>query len=137
MITFFYQIKGISELLEGLIPYSQRHFSRIDRLVRSSYLLDYILNEMSVIEPENGAVLSSETSVLSSEIVALEKHIPSQPIKQSNEHYEDMSEESKPISPDVVEKVSSKKRKANKLKKASSAKKLNSTPTGGSISWEA
>lgn len=112
------EIKGISELLEGLMPYAQRHFSRIDRLVRSSYLLDYILNEMSVIEPENGALQSSETSVLS--------------------NYEDVNEESEPISPDVEDKVSSKKRKTNKLKKASSAKKAKSAaPTGGSISLEA
>lgn len=47
----FFQIKGIGELLEGLIPYSQRHFGRIDRLVRSTFLLDYILSGMSVIEP--------------------------------------------------------------------------------------
>lgn len=45
------QIKGIGELLEGLIPYSQRHFSRIDRLIRSTFLLDYTLIGMSVIEP--------------------------------------------------------------------------------------
>ncbi|XVE62302.1 hypothetical protein DITRI_Ditri06bG0107400 [Diplodiscus trichospermus] len=45
------EIKGISELLEGLIPYSQRHFSRIDRLIRSTFLLDYTLIGMSVIEP--------------------------------------------------------------------------------------
>lgn len=47
-----FQIKGIGELLEGLVPYSQRHFSRIDRLVRSTFLLDYTLTRMSVIEPE-------------------------------------------------------------------------------------
>lgn len=89
---------------------------------------------MSVLEPENGALLSSETSVMSSEIIALEKHIPSEPIKQANEHCEDMNEESMAISPDVEEKVSSKKRKTNKLKNVSSGKKLKSAPTGGSIS---
>jgi hypothetical protein len=46
------QIKGISELLEGLIPYSQRHFSRVDRLVRSTFLLDYTLTRMSVVDPD-------------------------------------------------------------------------------------
>ncbi|GAB4845207.1 hypothetical protein Ancab_038618 [Ancistrocladus abbreviatus] len=46
------EVRGISELLEGLIPYSQRHFSRIDRLERSTFLLDYTLTGMSVIEPE-------------------------------------------------------------------------------------
>lgn len=50
--AIFPQIRGIGELLEGLIPYSQRHFSRIDRLVRSTYLLDYTLMGMSVIDPE-------------------------------------------------------------------------------------
>lgn len=48
----FLQIKGISELLEGLIPYSQRHFSRVDRLVRSTFLLDYTLTRMSVVDPD-------------------------------------------------------------------------------------
>ncbi|KAK4790607.1 hypothetical protein SAY86_017911 [Trapa natans] len=50
--TEIIEIKGIRELLEGLIPYSQRHFSRVDRLVRSTYLLDYTLMGMSVIDPE-------------------------------------------------------------------------------------
>lgn len=50
--TEIIEIKGIGELLEGLIPYSQRHFSRIDRLERSTYLLDYTLTGMSVMEPE-------------------------------------------------------------------------------------
>lgn len=49
------QIKGISDVLEGLIPYTQRHFSRIDRLVRSTFLLDYTLTGMSVIEPDTEA----------------------------------------------------------------------------------
>lgn len=45
-------MKGVGELLEGLIPYSQRHYSRIDRLERSTFLLDYTLNGMSIVEPE-------------------------------------------------------------------------------------
>ncbi|KAJ4912191.1 Transducin family protein / WD-40 repeat family protein [Raphanus sativus] len=51
--TEIVQVKGIGELLEGLIPYSQRHFNRMDRFVRSSFLLDYTLGEMSVIDPES------------------------------------------------------------------------------------
>ncbi|XP_071715193.1 protein TORMOZ EMBRYO DEFECTIVE [Rutidosis leptorrhynchoides] len=50
--TEIVEMKGVGELLEGLIPYSQRHYSRIDRLERSTFLLDYTLNGMSVIEPE-------------------------------------------------------------------------------------
>ncbi|CAA2968049.1 transducin beta 3 [Olea europaea subsp. europaea] len=50
--TEIVEIKGIGELLEALIPYSHRHFSRIDRLERSTFLLDYTLTGMLVIEPE-------------------------------------------------------------------------------------
>ncbi|GLJ48904.1 hypothetical protein SUGI_1031530 [Cryptomeria japonica] len=45
------EVRGINELLEGLIPYSQRHYSRIDRFVRSTFLLDYTLASMSVLTP--------------------------------------------------------------------------------------
>lgn len=62
-----FQIKGIGELLEGLIPYSQRHFGRIDRLVRSTFLLDYILSGMSVIEPDTQQTESKAEIPLQSE----------------------------------------------------------------------
>ena len=39
-------LPALNELLEGLIPYSQRHFTRIDKLVQDSYALDYIVGEM-------------------------------------------------------------------------------------------
>ncbi|KAJ7956236.1 Transducin beta-like protein 3 [Quillaja saponaria] len=65
--TEIVEIKGIGELLEGLIPYSQRHFSRIDRLVRSTFLLDYTLTGMSVIEPETDSTKLKDESGLHSE----------------------------------------------------------------------
>ncbi|KIY36588.1 U3 small nucleolar RNA-associated protein 13 [Cryptococcus gattii E566] len=37
---------SIKDLLEGLIPYSERHFNRVDKLVQESYMLDYVLGEM-------------------------------------------------------------------------------------------
>ncbi|EIW72892.1 hypothetical protein TREMEDRAFT_42066 [Tremella mesenterica DSM 1558] len=37
---------NMRDLLDGLIPYSERHFSRLDRLVQDTYVLDYILGEM-------------------------------------------------------------------------------------------
>ncbi|KAL7145954.1 hypothetical protein ABFS83_06G008900 [Erythranthe nasuta] len=52
--TEIVEMKNIGEVIEGLIPYSQRHFTRIDRLERSTFLLDYTLTRMSVIEPEKG-----------------------------------------------------------------------------------
>ncbi|GAB2295675.1 hypothetical protein Dimus_029829 [Dionaea muscipula] len=46
------EVRGIGELLEGLIPYSQRHLTRVDRLERSTFLLDYALTGMSILEPD-------------------------------------------------------------------------------------
>jgi len=40
------QVMGLRELLIGLIPYSERHFARLDRLVQDSYVLDYVVGEM-------------------------------------------------------------------------------------------
>jgi U3 small nucleolar RNA-associated protein 13 len=74
------QIKGISELLEGLIPYSQRHFSRVDRLVRSTFLLDYTLTRMSVLDPDMDADTTKAdmngSSVENSEITERESALP-------------------------------------------------------------
>jgi len=42
-------IKEIKQILQGLIPYTERHFNRIERLARQSYLIDYTLSEMKVI----------------------------------------------------------------------------------------
>lgn len=39
-------VLGMRELLDGLIPYSERHFTRIDKLVQDSYMLDYVVGEM-------------------------------------------------------------------------------------------
>ena len=39
-------IPGVGEIMEGLASYSQRHFARVDRLARSTYLLDYTLAAM-------------------------------------------------------------------------------------------
>ena len=44
-------IQGIGPLLEGLIPYTQRHYSRVDRLLRSTFLVDYVLGAMNVLLP--------------------------------------------------------------------------------------
>lgn len=42
-------IPGIGPILEGLVPYTQRHFSRLDRLLRSTFLVDYVLGTMNVL----------------------------------------------------------------------------------------
>jgi len=37
---------AVKELVDALIPYSERHLSRLERLVQESYVVDYILAEM-------------------------------------------------------------------------------------------
>ncbi|PIN23520.1 WD40-repeat-containing subunit of the 18S rRNA processing complex [Handroanthus impetiginosus] len=69
--TEILEMKGIGELLEGLIPYSQRHFSRIDRLERSTFLLDYTLTGMSVVEPERNETESRQDKLTE---IAPEEH---------------------------------------------------------------
>lgn len=96
------QIKGIGELLEGLIPYSQRHFSRIDRLIRSTFLLDYTLIGMSVIEPVTEGDLKP-TSLLHSG-----KNMDDAQLTNNGE------EDEKQVSKRLKEKGSAKKRKSHK-----------------------
>jgi U3 small nucleolar RNA-associated protein 13 len=37
---------GLKDLLEGLMPYTDRHAARLDKLMVDSYMLDYIVGEM-------------------------------------------------------------------------------------------
>ncbi|KAF5352428.1 hypothetical protein D9756_005922 [Leucocoprinus leucothites] len=37
---------AIKELIEAIIPYTERHLSKVDRLLQESYVIDYILGEM-------------------------------------------------------------------------------------------
>ena len=36
----------LRELVEGLIPYTERHLARMERLIQESYVVDYVLREM-------------------------------------------------------------------------------------------
>ena len=37
---------SLKEVIEGLIPYTERHFNRADRMVTESYIVDFIVQEM-------------------------------------------------------------------------------------------
>ena len=52
LLQVLLQVPGMQDLVEALASYTQRHFTRIDRLVRSSFLLDYTLASMNVLMPE-------------------------------------------------------------------------------------
>ncbi|KAH7104933.1 WD40 repeat-like protein [Auriculariales sp. MPI-PUGE-AT-0066] len=43
-------VTGLKELVDGLIPYSERHFARVERLVQESYTIDFLLAEMDGFE---------------------------------------------------------------------------------------
>ena len=62
------QVKGVRELLEGLIPYSLRHFSRIDRLARSAFLFDYTLTRMAALEPQDDLEMDSRDDAVQGEV---------------------------------------------------------------------
>lgn len=37
---------ALRELIEALVPYTERHLSRMEKLVQDSYIVDYLLGEM-------------------------------------------------------------------------------------------
>ena len=37
---------GLQDVLAAIIPYTERHISHLDRLLCSSYILDYSLNRL-------------------------------------------------------------------------------------------
>ena len=38
--------EGLPEIMAGILPYAERHFERLDKMVGNSYLLDYTLSSM-------------------------------------------------------------------------------------------
>ena len=50
---------GARDIIEGLLAYSKRHMARMDRAVRSTYVLDYVLARMAVLQPEGKGVLET------------------------------------------------------------------------------
>lgn len=41
------EINDIKELLDGLLPYTERHYQRLDRMITDSFLVDYTLHSMN------------------------------------------------------------------------------------------
>lgn len=37
---------GLKEVVDGLIPYTERHLARMERLIQESYVVDFLLEEM-------------------------------------------------------------------------------------------
>ncbi|XP_059297908.1 protein TORMOZ EMBRYO DEFECTIVE-like, partial [Lycium ferocissimum] len=97
------KIKGIEELLEGIIPHTRRHFDRLDRLERESFQVDYSLARMSVIEPEeNEGKFENKDATLSTGADSDEQLSEIVPPMEQEQHHENQKE-----------KKSSKKRKSH------------------------
>ncbi|KAI0053386.1 WD40 repeat-like protein [Auriscalpium vulgare] len=45
---------NVRELVEALIPYTERHLARMERLVQESYVVDYVLGEMDGLLGDEG-----------------------------------------------------------------------------------
>ncbi|CAG8598181.1 18045_t:CDS:10 [Acaulospora morrowiae] len=48
------KIPDIKGLLDGLLPYTERHYQRLDRMLTDSYIVDYTLHAMDLLDPLNG-----------------------------------------------------------------------------------
>ena len=75
-------VPGVKQLVESILPYSERHFARLDRLHKASFLLDYTLRAMKIAVPTDAGL---ETSVaLGTKIVfvlvlaPIIEHLPTQ-----------------------------------------------------------
>ena len=51
----------MQSLLEAFLPYSERHFDRLDRLVQGAHLLSYTLSEMKVLSESHAGQALSES----------------------------------------------------------------------------
>lgn len=52
-LVFHSYVQDCAELVRSLLPYSERHFQRLDRLLQSSYLVEYTLASMQLLMAES------------------------------------------------------------------------------------
>ena len=55
------QVPGIKQLVESILPYSERHFARLERLHKASFLLDYTVRRRLLPSPCLPLLFSSQT----------------------------------------------------------------------------
>lgn len=53
---------SLRDLIEGMLPYTQRHLGRVEKLVQDSWVLDFVLGEMDggLFEDTDGLVISMD-----------------------------------------------------------------------------
>ena len=71
------QLAGINETPEvvaGIIPYAERHFDRLDKLISNSYLIDYTLSCMgNILEEEENVDWEANSTLVLPPKAVLEK----------------------------------------------------------------
>lgn len=56
------RLEGFKELLEALLPYSERHMQRVSTLLRGSYFVDYVVNSMALTQvPEHEVAIAADS----------------------------------------------------------------------------
>jgi len=61
-------IRSVAMVMEGVMAYSQRHLDRIDRLLQSSYLLEYVTASMTLLPQLEGLVSTSATNIVGQKV---------------------------------------------------------------------
>lgn len=59
----------LKELIDGLLPYTERHLARADKLVQDSFVVDYILGEMDM-GLVGGVDMVEETDAMEVDVIA-------------------------------------------------------------------
>eukprot|EP00873_Tetraselmis_striata_P034175 jgi/Tetstr1/454439/TSEL_041339.t1 len=70
------KVPGLGELLEGLTAYSGRHFRRLTQLMRSTFLLDYMLSSMNSVLPDGQGLESDDDGAPAWQMAMLQAPAP-------------------------------------------------------------
>lgn len=41
------EIPGLTKITDSIVPYNERHYSRLDDMVEQTYVLDYTIEQMN------------------------------------------------------------------------------------------
>ncbi|KAL6073157.1 U3 small nucleolar RNA-associated protein 13 [Balamuthia mandrillaris] len=112
-------LPNMKELLEGLIPYTERHFQRYDKLLQKSFIVDYTLQAMTLLtgEPSSSSSINEIEAVeISSEgeesaVGDYHNHKQQMELVQVKEEQEDKEEKEREVMNGTKQQQEKKKRK--------------------------
>jgi len=58
------KMKSVKPLLQALLPYTERHFQRVDQLLQKACIIDFTLQRMQILTPLDEEAEGSESSTL-------------------------------------------------------------------------